>query len=588
MNKPEITFMERTSKKQNIFLIIFSIILNIALFLIDMTFYNCVYATNDDYRMSLIVSGAYTGEPSDNLVFMKYPIALLLSSLYRITPSVPWYGIATMLCIFVPSCIICYFTLRKSRESGHILIGFSLYMLLYLFIIQKHVVLPQFTITAAFMAVACLVLLWNMPKKNGTIYIIFTSIFAAVSFSIRTKVFFMILPVAAVIIVIKLMKEHFTDRKYILKYVISAVLALALCVTSQVCDNMNTNAEYKEFNTVRSLVYDYGEIPSYESNKEFYDEIGIDETAYYNISARYLDLDDKITSENLRSVAEYIKECENDTPIFAKLIDSLIAVPYFLLEPNLVYQTILVLFLLAISLSISIRKRKPFITSAILCTTAGMILEMAYLSFISRLIDRLAEVCLLAIAAVCILSINSLMAEKSNTAENTAGNLNIRKRIFRTLSVLSFVGISLCLIVANQDNISSRSEVQNLINSRLEVLNEMAENEDESFYFYDAYDFIAASSDVFAVYDDTVKTDSLGNWYINSPDYFKRNAQYGIEHSVDGLIDGNKNIYFAAIGNMKNGITLTMKERYNMEAELLRTVPYANNNIYIYTFVPCG
>ena len=76
--------------------------------------------------------------------------------------------------------------------------------------------------------------------------------------------------------------------------------------------------------------------------------------------------------------------------------------------------------------------------------------------------------------------------------------------------------------------------------------------------------------------------------YIHSSDYYKRNAEYGIITSVDGLTDANKNIYYAAIGNLKNGITLTMKERYNLEPIVVRTIPYENNNIYIYTFIPCN
>jgi len=105
------------TKKQKMLLFICSFVMNTALFLLNISFYNCVFATNDDYRMSLIVSGAYTGKPSANLVFMKYPVALLMSSLYRITTAVPWYGIGTMLCIFVPSCIICHFMLRESKKA---------------------------------------------------------------------------------------------------------------------------------------------------------------------------------------------------------------------------------------------------------------------------------------------------------------------------------------------------------------------------------------------------------------------------------------------------------------------------------------
>lgn len=75
--------MNLTLKQKKVLLGIFSVLLNTVLFLLSFAFLGSVFATNDDYRMSLIVSGAYTGEPSSTLVFMKYPIAWLLSGLLR-------------------------------------------------------------------------------------------------------------------------------------------------------------------------------------------------------------------------------------------------------------------------------------------------------------------------------------------------------------------------------------------------------------------------------------------------------------------------------------------------------------------------
>ena len=158
--------MDLTSKKRKVLLFAFSLLLNTVLFLLSFAFYGSAFATNDDYRMSLIVSGAYTGEPGNTLVFMKYPAAWVLSGLYKITPSVPWYGIASVLCILIPASIVCYFVLLESNGTGNIKTGFAIYLLFYLFIVQKHLVLPQFTLMAAFTAIAWLVLLWYMPKNK--------------------------------------------------------------------------------------------------------------------------------------------------------------------------------------------------------------------------------------------------------------------------------------------------------------------------------------------------------------------------------------------------------------------------------------
>lgn len=562
------------SKRRKTLILTFSFLLNTALFLLSFVFLGSVFATNDDYRMSLIVSGAYTGEPSSTLVFMKYPIAWVLSGLYTVTPAVPWYGIASILCILIPSCIICYFILLKTSRAGNNKYGLIIYLLFYLFIVQKHLVLPQFTLTAAFMAIGWLALLWYMPKSGiRPIYLLLASIFAVISFSIRMKVFMMIFPAAMLVIAVNIL----SDKKYIIKYIVSMVLTGALCFSVQIIDNKNIDAEYKAFNTVRSLVYDFGAIPPYDENKAFYDRAGIDETTFYDISARYLDLDGEITTEKMRAVAEINKSRHKGLPLASRILQAALKAPSYFLQSGVLYQTAFNAVLLICAVFIICRKEKYASAAFVMCTAAGMMLEMTYLCYISRVMDRLTEVMLLTISVSCLLVLSDAL-QTSNTEKCT---------VYKGAAALCAAVFTVCLTVSNQKEICSKANGQHLINSRLEVLNSLAASDKEAFYFYDAYDFIAASSDTFATYDDIVNTDSLGNWYINSADYFKRNEKYGIRNSIDGLTDANKNIYYAAIGNLKNGITLTMKERYNIEPVIVRSIPY-ENNIYIYTFIPCN
>ncbi len=575
--------MDLTSKKRKVLLFAFSLLLNTVLFLLSFAFYGSAFATNDDYRMSLIVSGAYTGEPGNTLVFMKYPAAWVLSGLYKITPSVPWYGIASVLCILIPASIVCYFVLSESNGTGNIKTGFAIYLLFYLFIVQKHLVLPQFTLTAAFTAIAWLVLLWYMPKnKLSPLYLLCTGIFAAISFSIRMKVFMMVFPAAVLAVLIRLINDKFSDKKYIFKYIVSMFLTAALCFCVQAADNRNVDAQYRAFNTARSLVYDFGAIPPYNENKSFYDRAGIDETVFYDISARYLDLDSEITTEKMRSVANITKSRHNGLPVVSRILKSAVEVPSYFLQSGVLYQTAFAAVLLVYGTFVLCQNKKYVCAAFILCTAAGTFLEMTYLCYISRVMDRLTEVMILAISVCCMIALADSF-QKTDT-EIQAGSM----RIYKAAAKICIAVIAVCLTVSNQKSVCGKAKTQHMINSRLEVLNLLAANDEETFYFYDAYDFIAASSDTFAVYDGTVNTDSLGNWYINSEDYFRRNAKYGIRNSVDGLIDPNKNIYYAAIGNLKNGITLTMKERYNMEPVIIRTIPYENNNIYICTFIPCN
>lgn len=575
--------MNLTLKQKKVLLGIFSVLLNTVLFLLSFAFLGSVFATNDDYRMSLIVSGAYTGEPSSTLVFMKYPIAWLLSGLYGITPNVPWYGLCSILCILIPSSVICFFLLLNANRAGNTKCGLLLYLLFYLFIVQKHLVLPQFTLTAAFMAIAWLVLLRYMPKsKKSPLYLLCTSLFAVIAFSIRMKVFMMIFPVALLAIAVKLINDSFSDKKYIFKYAVSMILTIILCFSVQIIDNKTVDKDYKAFNTARSLVYDFGAIPPYNENKAFYDNAGIDETTFYDISARYLDLDSEITTDKMKAVAGISKSRRQSAPFGKRIFRAALSAPSYFIESGVLYQTAFCALLLVCTVFILCRKKKYVCVTFVLCTAAGMLLEMTYLCYISRVMDRLTEVMLLTISVSCMMALSGAF-QKANAEKRKSAS-----RIYKAAAMACIALLSAYFAVSNQKAICSKAEGQHLINSRLKVLNTFAASDKEAFYFYDAYDFIAASADTFSVYDGIVNTDSLGNWYIHSSDYYKRNAEYGIITSVDGLTDANKNIYYAAIGNLKNGITLTMKERYNLEPIVVRTIPYENNNIYIYTFIPCN
>ena len=319
-------------------------------------------------------------------------------------------------------------------------------------------------------------------------------------------------------------------------------------------------------------------------NKDFYDAAGIDESAFYSISARHLDMDAQITTDNLQDIVDFIDQ-KDGRSFVKKCLESAFGSILYFFDSAVVYQAIFAFAMMLLSFIKAYKKKKRDYALIIAALFAGMLLEMAYLVFRSRVMERFTEVFLLVIAVVSLISYISMLDKKPEVFK---GEVFRNKNLYRAAAAVCAVCVTVCIVAANQSAVTSKSKHQNLVNSRLETLNTLAQTDRSSFYFYDAYDFIGASADVFSVYDGMVNTDSLGNWYINSEDYFERNGMYGFKNSIDGLIDGNKNIYFAAIGNLKNGVILLLKERYDMEAVIIDTIPYENNNIYIYTFVPCG
>ena len=75
------------------------------------------YDLNDDVLIKDILSGAYTGTPSGYNNQMMYPISVLIAVMYRLIPSVPWYGVMLMTGLAISVIIIVYRLLYYSKNT---------------------------------------------------------------------------------------------------------------------------------------------------------------------------------------------------------------------------------------------------------------------------------------------------------------------------------------------------------------------------------------------------------------------------------------------------------------------------------------
>ena len=561
--------------------------LNLVLFLIDMMIYNPVFATNDDYRMMLIACGAYMGKPSDELVYIRFPVRLILPALYRITSAVPWYGIFTVIMMYIPSCVLCYFILRK-KIGGNGMTGLAVYLFVYAFILQKHVLLPQFTLTAAFLAMAALVLFWYLPEKARLGYVAAIVCFALLSASYRLRVLFMFLPFFPLIAIAKISPDKGARKLQANSFLIVFALILAACGLVAGADRLTSrlSEDYRAFNVVRSSLYDYGQIPPYFENRDFYIRNEIDYTMYYALSARYVDLDENISAEKISAIVDYRNAARYSEPIPILIAKAFLSSFSQFLSSLVIYQTIFLIIFFVIAVSALFSQKKYHLFLPMMGAAAFIEIEMIYFCYIGRIMDRLTDILILILTVFCVFALSECRDAPTGKPDESAAFRGVRAGFRRLFGYASLIIVLACLLFSNQSAISNLSQNQNDLNERLEILNMYAENHPENFYFYDAYDFIASSSDIFARYSGIVNTESLGNWYINSNDYFSRNAVYGFQKSFEGLTDPEKNVYYVCIGTLKNGVIYLLKDQYNAELALIETIPYYNNNLSVYMVVP--
>lgn len=584
--------LSNTPLSHNKVIFCISVFLNALLFLAVIAHNPPSWYTNDDFRMMTIVSGAYSGTPSPDIVFMRYPIGLLLSGLYRITTSIPWYGIFTMLCMFVPSCVFCYYITKKAYEKNRVFLGIFLYLLLFMLFIQKYICLPQFTLTSAFLGVGAFALLHEMPDTKNKKHIILAALFAVLSFSIRSKAFYLILPALLWVIAVRIFKNKQDGRKYILWGIFTLTMCLAVLIADMAAWSRPEYTEFKKFKEVRAEVYDYGSIPGYYENMPFYKENKISEVTYRAISGRFLDIDETVNTETLTTISKYMKGIRAVQKSFSKRVSLALknglSKWYYSSDQTIKYCAIFVTVLFFVCIAMAIKKRKAEIIYPII--VAGMVLEITFLEFNGRVMARLIDLMMLTMSVSGCFSMIDLVDKRMNPLTDYIYCLKQnRVKALCLCGLLCALFLFVAVGIGNmQADLDSKSlALRQTTNSKLEALMQYTEKYPDAFFFYDTYDFISSTGYVFKTYEKNkiLNHESTGSWNSHSPLYYQRNRKFGFETAIEGLTNTDVDVYFITTSSPRMGITKTLKDVYNKKLTEVDKIQTAKDILYVYMVI---
>lgn len=580
---------DRTSKTSRRRLLACAVGLNLLLFLGVFAWHEPVWATNDDYRMSVILSGAYLGEPSPDAVFLRIPLGALLSGLYRLFPALPVYGVYTELAMFASCCVFCYAILEGARRRGKAGLGLALYLALYAVALRKYVLMPQFTLTSAYMGIAAAVLVDRLPRSGAPAgCAVGAAVLSLLSFLTRAKAFYLLAPVIGVIVLWPTLARRRLSRGHALYAALTAVAILASLGAQHVYERRPEYAAYRAFNTARSRVYDYGQIPFFYDDVDFYLSSGIDETLYRQIAARYLDMG--VDADMLNAVADRIAETTTGSvPMARRVAEALCGSlnSWFSATDETVSCTAaLVLLLLAAYAALALRSPADAGPRGLFVVIlAGLFLENMYFLFIGRLMTRQKDMLLITAAVLgMVMTIDEAASSARPAPVRRREPMTVRLCRLVAAAAVVFMAASCAAGAVSAVNASHRASLSR--NARLDALRAYASGNPDTFYFYDAQDFIAATDGVFSVYDTSkpANIDSLGSWNVKSPSYRARNAQWGFESAIDGLARCD-HVRFVSVAAPKMAATRTLKDWYNKELQLVERVQAANCVLSVYAVV---
>ena len=288
-----------------------------------------IFALNDDVMIRDILNGSYTGEPSCMTVYMRAPLSFVLSLLYRIIPSVPWFGAFQCGCFIASFFLILrrIFSITASRYNGEDdsksrtrfilkLVVYSVLCAVFFFcIFYPRFVLIHYTITAAVTGGAGLFLLLtagnNSEKKSeknskGDKWHLLEWTDAAVMLilcdQIRSQVFFMLLP----FILVSIIFLFISGRKNVIRWSVTwAAVYVALLGIHTICYMQAPWREYKNFNDARTELYDFALVWDTDDARSYYRQTGVSDVEFPVLLNYDIALDEAADAELFRSMAAY-------------------------------------------------------------------------------------------------------------------------------------------------------------------------------------------------------------------------------------------------------------------------------------------
>ena len=486
------------------------------------------YDLNDDVLIKDILSGAYTGTPSGYNNQMMYPISVLIAGLYRLIPSVPWYGI--MLLIGLAACVtvIVYrmlFYVKNTWLKLAISVSAVVFMLgVYL----DELTNMTYTVVSAMLVTAACV--WVLTDNNLRLRDnIVPIVLCIISFNIRSEMFLLMCPYMAAVALIKFIFD--LSKKTLRNLSIIATVILAGIVITFLIDTIAYSGsewrEYRRLFDARTEVYDFTGIPEYDTNEDFYESEGITREQWQLLVDYNYALDDNITADTLETIASYVRSGEakdaNGNPYtranvgiktaMGQYIRSLID---FTADPMYMPLRLIVtlLFIAPVILSVLSRRGDTLVGLAVvfLCRSVPWI----YFYYSGRPVERLSHPMFFIEAAILL----------TMMCQTKIGRLD-KGLVYLTLILI--LVLSVINLKTEWGDTARQMREREEVNASYEKLCEHTTTT-EGYYLIDVYSTVDFTEKVFAPQADKSNQMLAGGWMAGSPLDAKKERDYELAH----------------------------------------------------------
>jgi len=510
-----------------------------------------VYLTNDDMYLQAIVSGEISGIPDAHMIYSNYIIGLILSSLYKALPSIPWYGlylegsIALCICLLLNRCLN---VAEKTWIKISVVIGLEV---IISFVIFRNIAMVQYTVVAAIVGATAVFLAitmdMNQDSSNYAGQILIILMLAALSFMIRDKVFFMLIPFAACGWFGKWIFEDNKTKRINMRFlnlfagILAMVVVLGGIDTLAYRGSSNTQKAWSDFlkyNNNREQLYDYYGFPPYEEYEELYESLDIGRESYESAYYHYMLLNQKqYTAETMAVLADAAKENAVAIRMAEGMEARIIQVVSDFIERNLSHMDrpiniIVYCAWICVAVLVVTNRDKKMLFQSIYLLVTRMAMWL-YLVFRGRLPDRITQglyfVELLMLLGICL-------------------DYGIRKKkLYRVALVIILLCVPAVYLGASKAQaVKGENAGKLFFGTSYSQLKEYCSQNSENLYLIDTNSISSYNESVFHVRDEAEICSNLiplGSWVPGSPLTDETLKRYNVSVSDRGLVDCN-NVYF--------------------------------------------
>ena len=514
------------------------------------------YDLNDDITIRNIMSGAFAGSPDIHTIYVKVLFSVFPALLYKIIPSIPWFGIIEIALLAVSS-FICNLSLCSLSDKKWIKIILSIGMtILFEAPLLYQNVFIQYTVVSGILAAAGTMFFFFTKfdnLKSYTIKLIPPVLFFVISFSLRDNMFLFVTPFIFFIILVKYIDGLIENKKtsgsqenknkfqkntfliYILPIVVTSILLLAAIGVEKIAYSSKAWREYNEFNSYRTTIFDFQkDAPWYMFHSDFYDEIGYSEAEAQVLVDTNLEFSDRIDTDLLKKVSAYNE---------ARLQKGFFAVPFKEALTFYIYTLhrtreckycflIMALYVLLGSVIVLRKKWHYLIFEALLFFIKSA--DWMFLILRGRIKDRVTTpLCFMEITVLLCLIFKLAAEEKSAYVliAIMAVALIMNKPIFKE----------------NIKEVNAETNARATKDAGWINFKDYCAKNSENFYFIDLISNISYSEKIFDKDESEFRNYELsGGWMSKSPLYKKKISSRGIE-KVDEALLLKDDVYFVTI-----------------------------------------